>query len=306
MYRLLLIVLLFHAPSCDASEASNPRTVEAIEVVYVDSTRVTPAIGNVPEKNERRLRVRAWIPRGGSFTGPTPLLFMSHGWGGSIDLFDSFANTLAMQGISVAALEDPCTNRHFEGGHEAGLVDYAEQPIDYLFVLDRLIDSVSDPNHPLYGTFSTDHIVGLGHSLGGATLIRASRQACCADGRLKATIFLSPATFVNEVLLDEPLILEEGPPTLIAHGANDGVIGLEESEALLTAINQPAHLVVLAGANHESPIESESETVSPDQKVFESMVAAFITDYVRGSANTFAEELERQLASGAISIPGIN
>ena len=53
---------------------------------------------------------------------------MSHGWGGSIDLFDSFANTLAMQGIGVAALEYPCTNRHFEGGHEAGLVDYAEQP----------------------------------------------------------------------------------------------------------------------------------------------------------------------------------
>ena len=177
---------------------------------------------------------------------------------------------------------------------------------DYLFVLDRLIDSVSDPTHPLYGTFSADHIVGLGHSLGGATLIRASRQSCCADGRLQATIFLSPATFVNDVLLDEPLILKEGPPTLIAHGENDGVIGLEESEALLTAINQPAHLVVLAGANHESPIESESGNPSPDQKVFESMVVSFIADYVRGSTNTFAEELERQQASGTISIPAID
>ena len=182
MNRLLALSLLTTVAACDTSSPPSPRTVEAMEVFYVDTTRSTPAIGNVPEKNERRLRVRAWIPRGGTTQGPPPLLFMSHGWGGSIDLFETFADALALRGIAVAAVEYPCTNRHFEGGHEAGLVDYPEQPLDYLFTLDRLIESVADPAHPLYDTFSPDHVVGLGHSLGGATLIRASRQSCCADG----------------------------------------------------------------------------------------------------------------------------
>jgi alpha-beta hydrolase superfamily lysophospholipase len=298
MHRFILLATVLCLGSCTDLKHPDPPSVERHELTFVDETRGTPAVGKVEASDVRSLRVLTWIPKGGDIASPPPLLLMSHGWGGSIDLFETFAQFLASSGVAVAAVEYPCTNRHFEGGHESGLVDYPEQPSDYHFALNQLIAATGDPDHVLYRSFAPEKVVGLGHSLGGATLIRASRQACCADDRLIATIYLSPATFVNAVLLDEPEILPEGPPTFVAHGRDDPVITIEESEALIKAIDGPAKLVILEGANHESPLESEDGEVVPEQEAFQSLVLAFIEEHALGFDGEFARILELEEVQG--------
>ena len=273
--------------------------LEVLELDLRDPSRVTPAYNDVEAKDGRALETRVWIgPSAGEDAPLRPLLLMAHGIDGHPTLFEAFAQTLARAGVVVAAPAFPVSNREIGvGGTSIG--DFVEQPADLRFVLDALLAAAEDEDSPLWKRFDPTRVAGLGHSMGGATLL-ALTSLDGGEPRIRAEAYLSAAVALTG-LVGEPLDLT-GRPTLVMHGLDDALpIGM--SEDLYADLSEPRWFLGIAGAGHSDPIESQEEPPIPSRAAAQAAVQALIEEVFLGEPGAVDAVLETLAAEGHTVLP---
>lgn len=278
---------------------------------FVDTRRSTPANGEFAGSPERRLDTRLWyaeraLARPACRGSRCALVLLAHGFGGRTERFDAIGQRLAAAGYIAAAVSFPLTNQDAPGGFGNGVLDAAQQPADLAFVLDALLAASLDPADPLYRRIDGESVAAVGHSLGGATVIAASRARCCRDTRLVATAYVEPVGFVVEALFGESYS-SSGPPTLTFQGTLDVPVPVSESRAFHAGLDAPKIYVEMAGGNHVNMIERLPTGPDPLLDRATEMMIAFFDTYLVGGPDRVGEVTASLRASGhTVSVEGLD
>lgn len=249
---------------------------------FVDSSRATPANGPVAGHPGRSLTTTIVYPAtggGGSRPGrphvdappdrtqaPYPLIVFAHGFGGTPDLYMGLLERWTAAGYVVAAPQFPLSSAGAPGGPDLG--DFAAQPGDMSFVVDRVLAESASGSAPLSGMVDPRRIGAAGHSLGGVTVLGLVANTCCRDGRVGAGVVMSgdPVTFPTGHVDFGP-----APPVLLVHGNADPAVPYVSSIQAYNAAHPPKGLLTLVGGGHGAPVD-------PAGRGFASVVAA-TTDF---------------------------
>lgn len=288
--RLLSLLL---AACTDPDPGVAPGEVRSFERTWVDPSRPTPELADLPASDDRTLRTRIWLRDPDD--GGRPLLLIAHGNEGLPEKFDAFATHLAAQGVVVAAPAFPASHLGSGAGPILGPTDLAMQPGDLSFVLDALRDEVTDPDAELFETFHPGRVVALGHSLGGATVLGWTRFDE-PETSLVATAFLSPAVPLTTVF--GTMVSPEGPPTLVMNGQLDLLIPPVVSQQLEAGIEDPAWYLGIAGAGHSDALEDPDDGPPEAQQACEAAVLALIRQYALGWPGALPNMLDALEAAG--------
>jgi dienelactone hydrolase len=224
------------------------------------------------------------------------VILLAHGFGGRTSRFDAIARSLAAVGYIVAAPSFPLTNQDTPGGHLNGLNDVAQQSGDLSVVIDELLNANDNRDDPLYRRLDGERIGAVGHSLGGTTVIAATRSSCCTDTRIDAALLVAPAVVAVEPFFGEAPI-PEGPPLLVINGANDPLISPGSSLAYAESVRPPWYFLQIRDIGHVFLIENVGDPL-PALHVTERAARAFFDEYLGGAAGSTAVGLEELAAEG--------
>jgi predicted dienelactone hydrolase len=269
---------------------------------FIDASRPTAPNGAFPGAPERRLETRIWVREDPLRGSPActrdgcALVLLAHGFGGNTGRFDAYARSLASAGYVVAALAFPLTNDAAPGGHTSALGDVVNQPTDVTFVIDALLAAAGTDGDLLSGRIDASRIGAMGHSLGGATVLAATRADCCTDARIDAVVGVAPVGTLLEPVFGAPAH-RDGPPILILNGSLDPVITPALSTALYESLAAPRALVVIPGAGHSDLIEASSglpRYLGPSERAS----IAFFDAHLGGEPDALAPVLEELAAEG--------
>jgi dienelactone hydrolase len=303
-----LLLVSLTAPSCGGGDdgTSLPSSVAVGEVlqeerVFVDPSRPTRANGNAPASEQRTLATRLWYAPT-ALDAPAcgrdgcALVVLAHGFGGRTSRFDAIARSLAAVGYIVAAPSFPLTNQDTPGNHLNGLNDVVQQPGDISVVIDEILHANEEPDDALYRRVDGERIGAVGHSLGGSTVIAATRSSCCTDARIDAALLVAPAAFVVESFFGAPPN-PEGPPQLVVNGADDPLISPESSLAYAQSAQPPWYFLQIRDVGHVFLIENIGDPLPP-LHVTERAARAFFDEYLGGTDGSTAEGLQQLAAEG--------
>ncbi len=303
----VLVALMFMVSCGDDATRDVPSEI-ALEDVrqelrsLIDVTRSTPANGDFAGSTERRLETRLWyanraLRRPACNGSRCALILLAHGFGGRTERFDAIGERLAAAGYVVAAVSFPLTNQDAPGGFGNGIIDARQQPADLSFVLDALANATRDPADSLYQRIDERNVGAMGHSLGGTTVLAASRVRCCRDARIEATVYVEPAASAVEALFGEPFTAS-GPATLTFQGEVDFPIPVEDTRAFHAALAGRKILVEMVGGNHINMIERFADEPDPLLVEAAEMMVAFFDAHLVGGPDRVEEAAARLRSSG--------
>jgi poly(3-hydroxybutyrate) depolymerase len=272
----VLTVLMACQPAPGPSFPPDQAELEVLVRDYEDTSRPTEPAGEAAASDTRALPTWIWTGPGlGEELPQRPLLVLLHGLDGHPDKFDTFARVLAEAGIVVAAPAFPVSNRDAGGGPNS-IVDVPNQVVDVGFVVDQLLEDVAHQDSPLWARFDPQVIVGLGHSMGGVTLLGHTRVGE-GDSRFVGQAYLSAAMQLELLLGGE--ITPAGPPTLVMQGLEDLLVPPAFGEGLFEKLDEPKWYLGIAGAEHSEPIETQpgesTQPVPEQQTSLQAMLALF-------------------------------
>lgn len=241
--------------SADVWAAPGPHGVGVRTVTLVDSTRGTPANGEVAALTTRTLPVEIWYPAAtgtpeapardaAPIDGPLPVLVFAHGFMSGKTDHALLGASIASRGWVFAAPTFPLSNLTAPGG--ATVLDVLHQADDMGFLLDALLAGQADLSW-LAGRVSTDHAVFGGMSLGGTTAMLAGLYPPTRDARVDAVIAVAPAACMVPLASFDATT----PPLLLVHGDADAFVSLPgNSQPAYDASDAPKVLVTLHDATH--------------------------------------------------------
>jgi dienelactone hydrolase len=249
---------------------------------FVDTSRSTPAHGNMPEKSSRTIETTIVYPVAGMSEGdimldatvdteggPFPLVVLSHGLGGSPASLVPLASRWASRGYVVALPAFPLTNSKTPGG--AAQQDTQNQPGDVSFLIDEVLAESASAGLLLSDAVDGEKIAASGHSNGGLTTYGVAVNSCCRDQRVGAAIILSgvPAPYAGGDY--DPSI---APPILSVHGVNDVLLSFNEAVRFYNQLLPPKGFLTLEEYDHGSYL-------LPDDPAFD-VVASSTADFLDG------------------------
>jgi predicted dienelactone hydrolase len=309
-------------------QADGPLTTRTIEFADLSDAA----------RGGRRVPVKVHVPQ---WTGPFPVVVVSHGGGGNWDANYAQARHLASHGYVVLALEHVASNTdrlrqgmRFGANLKAMTRDASEvlgRPRDVTFALDQA--QQWNQSHPeLKGVFDMTRVAALGHSFGAYTVLAVcgARPALdwleprvdpgqglgpdLSDARVKACVALSPQG------PGEPFFLEDSFATI--NRPVLGISGSRDEQQNATPANRRRFFelepvgakvfVWLTNADHSAFSDAAgsrrsnlpSRSRADVQPIARAATLLFLEAHLRGDADADARLSERglqPLAHGVVS-----
>jgi dienelactone hydrolase len=264
-----------------ATGSAAPLEVDVVTETFVDTSRPTAAVPQVPGRPDRTIVTRIAHPASG---GPYPLVVLSHGASGHPDEYADTVPLWAADGFVVASPAFPLTNREVPGAL-SNIADVAHQPGDVSFVIDEVLAANDDPSSPLHGLVDPEAIGVVGHSLGGATTWAVSFNTATRDERIDSAVVFAGLTLP---MPGGEFEFASGLPLLVLHGDEDDV-PLDLDAAAYEQAVSPKWFVTLLGADH---VPAFTDGESP----YDELVTRTVLDFWHGTLDGDAEALERVTA----------
>ena len=260
---LTSLVVLPQASSADVEGA--PFAVRRSDVTWFDHSRGTDRnnVTGAGTRPFRKIKVMFLVP---DAPGPHPLLVWVHGVTGTGPGYEGVLRRFAEAGYAVAAPTMPLTSGE---GAWANLADYANQPGDVRFVIDRSVGGYPS-------TFDATRVAVGGHSLGAITTIGTTYSNCtrCRDARIDAAIEVAGVElpFPGGTF---PLPKASMPtvPLLAVHGGRDGTVPVKGSDELYAKARGRAHYLRIPGGGHSDVL---------GDALFDDAVVGFLDRYLSG------------------------
>jgi dienelactone hydrolase len=259
-----------------APDRDGPFAVGARMETFVDSTRSTPANGDVPESPTRTLEALIVYPARGEPNratlqgvprpadlvaalagrdpargkGSFPLIVYAHGFSGGY--VSPFLQPLAEAGYVVVAPAFPLSNYGAAGGPTAA--DYANQPGDISFVISEMLD-LPRRHRDLRRIIDPKAVGVTGASLGAATVMGVGFNSCCQDRRIKAAASIAGGFAPGVAGVEAPYpngryFTGKAVPLLVIHGTADPAAPYAGSSQLYADAPAPKFFVTLEDAPH--------------------------------------------------------
>ena len=309
-------------------QADGPLTTRTIEFPNLSD----------PARDGRRVPIKVHVPQ---WSGPFPVVVISHGAGGNWDANYAQARHLASHGYVVLALEHPASNTdrmrqgmRFGANLKAMTRDAVEvlgRPRDVAFALDQA-QGWNQSHAELKGVFDLSRVAALGHSFGAYTVLAVcgARPALdwleprvdpgkglgpdLSDARVKACVALSPQGPGEPYFLDGSFATINRP-VLALSGSRDEQQGATPANRRRFFELEPVGdkvLVWLANADHLSFSDASgsrrsnlpSRSRADVQPVARAATLLFLEAQLRGDAEADARLSERglqPLAHGAVN-----
>jgi dienelactone hydrolase len=209
-------------------------------------------------------------------TGPYPLIVFSHGYGGGALTGIYLAEHFASHGFVVAAPDhnDAFTVTRIRGGGDRDMkayfksaleigrsgkdfdrLEYAYRLQDISLVIDEILH-VNNTESLLHNTIDQSSIGGMGHSLGGYTMLMAGGIDQDKDSRITALLLLSAGVFMVEGEEYQHISV----PVMFMYGEKEGTTvradfvnnKAQDTTRAYEHCQPPKFLLVIKGGNHFS------------------------------------------------------
>lgn len=232
------------APNLDSSKrlATGPFTVNTLDVVLEDVTRITSANKQYEGSASRKLATTIWYPN--KADGQLPLIVHSHGFSSLRQGGEYIARHLASHGYLVMAADFPLTNYNAPGGPL--VKDVVNQPRDISFLINSFSRFSKDPQHPLFNKLDKHRIATIGISLGGMASVMAAFDPAKRDTRIKAVISIAgpSSMFAPEYFANADV------PMMMVSSNIDALVNYEDNALPILNKTKPAVLVTIANGSH--------------------------------------------------------
>ena len=231
------------APTPHPQAVAAPDPATHVHLDLVDRTR--PAVDPIGVRNApvRSLPTELYLPHA---RGPVPLIVFAHGYDGDPSKFTQLFEYWSDAGFAVVAPRFPITYTGAATGPLARASDYAEQPADLTFVLDRVLTS------RWKSRIDAKRIGTAGLSLGGATIWGLIGNSCCRDARVKAAIVMDGI----QLGFNAGTRVANRMPLLMLHADHDYALPYPNAVTAYATATAPKYFVTIAGAFHAEPYEN--------------------------------------------------
>ncbi len=225
-----------------AAESAADQPTETFDIASLLSPELQ---GQIPAEKRPVYEIAAHPGAEPADDGPFPVVVFSHGFAGFPEQSADLVTHLTSWGFVVVAPDH--VERSLSGllGVAARDVPKQEDPAVLTQALDAAVADGERSGSPLEGLLDLDHVAVAGHSAGAGAAYRAVSE----EPRFQAFIAYSIGAGTGPDGDQEPPPVPEVPGMVLA-GTDDGIIPIEDTEAVYEGMQAPKYLVTIEGAGH--------------------------------------------------------